>query len=58
MLRLEPVAVIVRQADGAESTVALPDATAEALRGMAAAAVAVAVLSVVLSVLARVLRRR
>jgi hypothetical protein len=58
MLRLEPVAVIVRQADGAESTVALPDPTAETLRGMAGAAVAVAALSVVLNVLARVLRRR
>ncbi len=58
MLRLEPVAVIVRQADGAESTVALADPTAEALRSMAGAAVAVAVLSIVLTMLARVLRRR
>ncbi len=58
MLRLEPVEVIVRQADGVESTVALPDPTAIALRSMARAAAAVALLSVVLSVLARVLRRR
>jgi uncharacterized spore protein YtfJ len=58
MLRLEPVEVIVRQADGAESTVALRDPTAAALRGMAGAAVAVAVLSVILNVLARILRRR
>lgn len=57
-LRLEPVEVIVRQADGAESTVALSDPTAQALRGMAGAAVAVAMLSIVLNLLARVLRRR
>jgi uncharacterized spore protein YtfJ len=58
MLRLDPVELIVRQADGAESTVALPDPTAEALRSMAGAAVAVAVLSIILNVLARLLRRR
>lgn len=58
MLRLEPVEVIVRQADGAQSTVALADPTAKALRGMARAAAAVALLSIALSVLARVLRRR
>lgn len=58
VLRLEPVEVIVRAADGAESSVALPDPTAQALRGMAGAAVAVAALSLALNVLLRIVRSR
>ncbi|HNS03916.1 MAG TPA: hypothetical protein PKM78_16230 [Anaerolineae bacterium] len=54
---LEPVEVIVRQADGGEATVALRDPTAEALQGIMRAAAAVTLLSVALSVLARLLRR-
>lgn len=58
MLRLEPVEVIVRQADGVESTLALADPTAQALRAMAGGAVAVAAMSIGLAVLARLLGRR
>jgi hypothetical protein len=58
MLRLEPVEAIVREADGAEFTLALADPTAQALRAMAGGAVAVAVVSIGLAVLARLLRRR
>ena len=55
---LEPVEVIVREADGAESVLALADPTAQALRAMAAVAVVVAVLSIKLAVLARLWRHR
>ena len=55
---LEPVEVIVREADGVESTLTLADPTAQALRAMTAVAVAVAVLSIKLAVLARLWRRR
>jgi hypothetical protein len=44
---LEPVEVIVRAADGAESTLALADPSAQALRSMAGVAVAVAALAVI-----------
>ena len=54
---LEPVEVIVREADGAESTLALVNPTAQTLRAMAGVAVAVAVLSIKLAVLARLWRR-
>ncbi|MFZ2360637.1 MAG: hypothetical protein WA040_14960 [Anaerolineae bacterium] len=55
---LKPVEVIVREADGSERTLALADPTAQALRAMAAVALAVAVLSIKLAVLARLWRRR
>lgn len=55
---LEPVEVIVREADGAESIVALADPNGGALRAMGAVAVAVAALSIMLAVLARLGRRR
>lgn len=55
---LEPVEVLVRTADGAESSLALPDPTDHALRGMAGVAMAVAALSITLAVLARLIRRR
>jgi hypothetical protein len=55
---LEPVEVLVRAADGVESSLALPDPTAQALRGMAGGALAVAALSITLAVLARLWRRR
>jgi hypothetical protein len=54
---LEPVEVIVREADGAESTLALADSTAQALRAMAGVAVVLAAAAVVLAVLARLWRR-
>ena len=53
---LEPVEVIVREADHVESTLALSDPTAQALRSMAGVAVAVAVLSLATSALARLSR--
>jgi hypothetical protein len=55
---VEPVEVIVREADGAESTLALADPVAQALRAMAGSAMAVAAASIGLAVLARLLRRR
>ena len=55
---LEPVEVIVREADGVESTLALADPTGQALRAMAGVALAVAVLSIKLAVLARLWPRR
>ena len=58
MLRVEPVGVIVREADGAESTLALTNPVAQALRGMAGVAAAVAVLSVAVTIVARLARRR
>ena len=57
-LNMEPVEVVVRTADGVESTLALADPTAQALRGMVGVAVAVAVLSITLALLARLRRRR
>lgn len=56
-LSVEPVEVIVREADGAVSTLALDDPTAQALRTMAGLAIAVALLSITLAVLARSWRR-
>jgi hypothetical protein len=41
-LRLAPVAVVVREPDGRERRLALADGTGDALRGLAAAALAVA----------------
>lgn len=57
-LSVEPVEVIVREMDGAESTLALADPTAQALRAMAGVAIAVAAVSIGLAVLARLRRRR
>ena len=54
---LEPVEVIVHEADGAESTLALADPTAQALRAMAGVAIAVATVSITLAVLAPLWRR-
>jgi hypothetical protein len=54
---LEPVEVIVREPDGAESTLALADPIAQALRAMAGVAIAVAAVSIGLAVLARLRRR-
>lgn len=55
---LEPVEVIVRERTGAQSTLALVDPSAQALRAMAGVAVTVAVLAIALGVLARLWRRR
>jgi uncharacterized spore protein YtfJ len=57
MLTVQPVEVLVREADGAQSTLAIGDPNAQALRGMASAAAAVAVLSGIFMLLARLLRR-
>jgi uncharacterized spore protein YtfJ len=57
-LSVEPVEVIVREADGAESTLELVDPTTQALRALAGSAVAVAAAAVALAVLVRLRRRR
>lgn len=57
-LSVEPVELIVREAGGAESALALGDPTAQALRTMAGLAIAVALFSITLAVLARLWRRR
>jgi uncharacterized spore protein YtfJ len=57
-LNMEPVEVVVCTEDGAESTLALADPTAQALRAMAGMAIAVTAVSIGLAVLARLLRRR
>jgi uncharacterized spore protein YtfJ len=57
MLRVEPVEVLVREADGAESALALPNPTAQAVRGMAGVAAAVAVVSVAVNIVVRLARR-
>jgi uncharacterized spore protein YtfJ len=57
-LNVEPVEVVVRTEDGVESTLALADPVAQALRAMAGIAIAVATVSIGLAVLARLLRRR
>ena len=54
---LEPVEVIVREANGVESTLALADPIAQALRAIAGVAVAVSAVSIGLAVLARLRRR-
>ncbi len=54
---LEPVELIVREADGVESSLALSDPTSQALRSIAGVAVAVAALSLASSVLVRLARR-
>lgn len=57
-LSVEPVEVIVRTEDGVESTLALADPTAQALRAMAGVAIALAAVSIGLAVLARLRRHR
>jgi uncharacterized spore protein YtfJ len=57
-LSVEPVEVVVRTEDGVESTLALADPSAQALRAIAGVAIAVAAVSIGLAVLARLRRRR
>lgn len=55
-LKLEPVALHVRDRDGSETTVPIFDPQAKAMRGMVVPAVIVAGLSVVLVIVARLWR--
>jgi hypothetical protein len=55
---VEPVEVIVRAADGTQSTLALADPSAQALRSMAGVAATVAALAVAFNIVGRLLRRR
>ncbi len=57
-LKLEPMALHVRDRDGSETTVAISDPQAAAMRGMAWPAAVVAGLSVVLIFVARLWRAR
>ncbi len=52
-LNVEPVELIVREADGAESRVALADPSVPALRALARVTLVVAAVSIALAVLAR-----
>lgn len=55
---LEPAEVIVRAADGVESTLSLVDPMAQAMRSMAGAAKALAALAVIITLVVRLARRR
>lgn len=57
-LKLEPMALHVRNRDGSETTVAISDPQAAVMRGMAVPAAVVAGLSVVLMIVARIWRAR
>jgi hypothetical protein len=57
-VRVRPVEVIVRDEHGDERSLAVTDPTADALRGMGIAAVAVAGLAILLGLIVTILTRR